>query len=565
MNVSGQRVLRAFIAPLVIAFALWTPMTTAAQSPRASPPPDARQPAVERYVFAITLPDTGKHIVVSAQAMLAAAPTTDTVVFDLDDAMHVTKVFFTCGTDGDPARWVRASGSVKVVVRDPADRTGRYTPRQAPCITIDYDGEPTDGLIIGRDARGHWQAFGDNFPNRARFWLAAIDHPSRKAKVTFSVTAPPERTVVANGTLVESWIDGNGRRVTIWREDRAIPTYGMVIAVGPLDMLALGRTACGFAEDGGCVPQAVWFGEGLRGSVPGEFVHAGEIVEFYARTIGPYPYEKLGHLQTTTRYGGMENPSAIFYFDRGFRRPNGIDEGLIAHETAHQWFGDAVTEREWAHMWLSEGFATFFAALWTQHAHGDTAYAREIAGMRETVLRSKVVTTNAVIDSVTVDPNDLLNDNSYPKGGLVLHMLREEIGDSAFVHGLRQYYAEHRHGNALTQDLQRAVEAAAGRPLGWFFDQWLRRPGWAELRTAFAWDHNTKRVTMQVDQLGKFGPYRLTMPIEVTEASGARRVERVPIDAQPSQSIVLSTTFDVAPRSVRCDPSHSLLAVCTAR
>jgi aminopeptidase N len=338
-----------------------------------------------------------------------------------------------------------------------------------------------------------------------------------------------------------------------------------VIAVGALATLDLGRTACGFAEDGGCVPQAVWFSAAARANLPGQFVHAGDVVEFYARTIGPYPYEKLGHLQTTTRYGGMENPSAIFYFDRGFRRPNGIDEGLIAHETAHQWFGDAVTEREWAHVWLSEGFATFFAALWTQHAHGDTAYAREIAGMRETVLHSKVVTTNAVIDSVTIDPNDLLNDNSYPKGGLVLHMLREEIGDCAFMSGLRQYYAAHRHGNALTQDVQRAVEASAGRPLDWFFDQWLRRPGWAELRTAFSWDRTTKRVTMQVDQLGPFGPYRLTMPVEVTEASGQQRVERVPIVAQPAQLIVLPGMFEAAPRSVRCDPSHLLLAVCTVR
>ena len=565
MNGTRQRVLRAFIAPFVIASSLWVPSTIAAQSPRASVPPDARQPAVERYVFAITLPDTGTHIVVRAKAELAAVPTTDTVVVDLDDAMHVSAVFFTCGEDGEPARWVRASGAVKIVVRDTADRAGRYTPRQVNCINIDYDGEPTDGLIIGRDTQGRWQAFGDNFPNRARFWLATIDHPSRKAKVTFSVTAPPERVVVANGALIESWLDPKGRRVTVWREDRAIPTYGMVIAAGALGVLHLGRTACGLAEDGGCVPQSVWFADGLRGSVPGQFAHAGEIVEFYARTIGPYPYEKLGHLQSATRYGGMENPSAIFYFDRGFRRPNGIDEGLIAHETAHQWFGDAVTEREWAHLWLSEGFATFFAALWMQHAHGDTAYAREIRGMRETVLRAKVVRTNAVIDSVTVDPNDLLNDNSYPKGGLVLHMLREEIGDSAFVRGLRQYYTEHRHGNALTQDLQRAAEAAAGRSLGWFFDQWLRRPGWAEVRTAFAWDRETKHVTLQVDQQGAFGPYRLTMPIEITEASGARRIVRVSIDAQPDQSIVMPGTFDAAPRSVRCDPSHLLLAVCTAR
>jgi len=564
MNRTTQRVLRAFIAPLIVAGTVWGPATAASQ-PAASAPPAARAPIVERYSYAITLPDTGKHLTVRAMVQLAERPTADTLAFDLDDAMRVSAVQLGCGDAREAAHFARAPGLLKVAVHGTSAGSAAAHPNETPCIVIDYNGEPRDGLIISADEHGRWQAFGDNFPNRARFWLASVDRPSAKARVTFAVTAPVERTVVANGALVESRRDSSGRRVTTWREDRPIPTYGMVIAAGPLAMLDLGRTACGLAEDGGCVPQAVWFSADVRANVPGQFARAGAIVEFFAKTFGAYPYEKLGHLQSSTRYGGMENPSAIFYFDRGFRRPNGIDEGLIAHETAHQWFGDAVTEREWAHVWLSEGFATFLAALWTQHAHGDTAYAREVSRMRETVLHAKVVTTNAVIDSVTTDPNDLLNDNSYPKGGLVLHMLREEIGDSAFIRGLRQYYATHRHGNALTQDLQRAVEAAAGRPLGWFFDQWLRRPGWAELQTAFAWDRVTKRVTMQVDQSGTFGAYRLTMPIEIIEASGTRHVARVPVDALPVQSIALPGTFDGAPRSVRCDPSQLLLAVCTAR
>ena len=108
-------------------------------------------------------------------------------------------------------------------------------------------------------------------------------------------------------------------------------------------------------------------------AMPGPFASAGDIVALFSRLVGPFPYEKLAHLQSSTRYGGMENASEIFYADGAFRRGTMNDE-LIAHETAHQWFGDAVTERQWPHVWLSEGFATYFSALWVREARGDSAF-----------------------------------------------------------------------------------------------------------------------------------------------------------------------------------------------
>ncbi|MHB8838514.1 MAG: gluzincin family metallopeptidase, partial [Gemmatimonadaceae bacterium] len=247
-------------------------------------PPPAAQPVVERYTFQITLPDTGKRIEVRAIARLASRPTTDTVAFDLDDAMQVTAVNLACDDQPASARFVRAPGQVLVVIPAVRAETGGSAPLPPSCIRIAYAGSPTDGLIITTDAKGRWQAFGDNFPNRARHWLASMDHPSRKAKVTFEVSAPAGRTVVANGRLVASTPAADGRTVTTWREDRPIPTYGMVIAAGPLAMLDLGRSACGLAEDHGCVPQAVWFAPEVRPDMPGQFARAGEIVDFYART-----------------------------------------------------------------------------------------------------------------------------------------------------------------------------------------------------------------------------------------------------------------------------------------
>ena len=129
--------------------------------------------------------------------------------------------------------------------------------------------------------------------------------------------------------------------------------------------------------------------------MPGPFARAGEIVQLFSRLVGPFPYEKLAHVQSSTRFGGMENASAIFYSDGTVsRRWNG--EETIAHETAHQWFGDAVTEREWPHVWLSEGFATYFAALWTRAARGDSAFAQQMARIRATILADTDVRSRGV-------------------------------------------------------------------------------------------------------------------------------------------------------------------------
>ena len=528
----------------------------------------AQPPTVQRYTFAIELPEHGKRIKGETLVDLGTPSAVDTVVFDLDAAMQVRTVAFGCADHGTDARFERTRQQLRVATpRQPASApypAGRPI-AEMQCIRVAYDGEPADGLIIGTDRAGRWTAFGDNFPNRARFWLPTMDHPSRKARVTFVVSAPRSRQVVANGSLTGAAATAGGRVTTTWREDRPIPTYAMVIAAGPLTMHDLGKTACGFAEGGGCVPQMAWTAPEQARFMPGQFAHAGEIVEFFARTFGAFPYEKLAHLQTTTRYGGMENSSAIFYADRLFRRPNGVSDGLIAHETAHQWFGDAVTEREWAHAWLSEGFATFLAALWTQHARGDSAYRSELSGMRQDVLRSKVAGERAVIDSVETDPNALLNENTYQKGGFVLHMLRTQLGDSAFFAGVRRYVADHRHGNAMTQDLQRSLEQASGRELGWFFDQWLRRPGWAQLGTAWTWDAATKRVTLEVLQQGRFGAYRLPLAIDVVDAGGARRRVTVELDASPSQRVVLPGEFALAPSALAFDPDVALLVAITPR
>lgn len=434
-------------------------------------------------------------------------------------------------------------------------------------VAVFYHGLPTDGLVIRRDADGGWTAFGDNFPDRARQWLAVVDHPSDKALVEWDVRAPATHRVIANGTLLEETPVLESRAVpmvrTRWRSQRPIYTAVMVIGVAPFAVVELGDTACGLGELPGCVRQSVWVTPAQRDVVPGNFARAGEIVALFSRLAGPYPYEKLAHVASSTRYGGMENAAAIFYAT-GLFRTGSPSESLIAHETAHQWFGDAVTVREWPHVWLSEGFATYFAALWTEHAHGDSAFLADRIAMRAQVVKAKITYELPVINEQLDDVSRVLNSNVYQKAGFVLHMLRREIGDSAFFNGVRAYYAAHRHGNAMTSDLQSEFERTAGRSLEWFFDQWMRRPGVADLRAAWRWDASAKQMMVTVTQGTKVPPYRLTLSVDVTDAGGRTTRTPLAIPAQATVTLAVPIVLSGTPQRVVFDADAGVLGVVTS-
>jgi aminopeptidase N len=513
---------------------------------------------VLNYDLTIELPDTGRAIrgtallTVRRTAAVGSEPSADTLVLDLIQ-LQVSDV----AVNERAVAFERTAEAVRVPLPPGQGDTLR--------VALSYGGEVRDGLVIRTDSLGRWTAFGDNWPNRARHWFPSIDHPSDKATVTWTVVTPPGRTVVANGRLLPPGrlrVQYREARVTNrWREDRPVPTYAMVIGVGPLVRHDLGEAACGLAEAERCVEQAVYVMPEVRNYMPGPFASAARIVEWMSRLIGPFPYEKLAHVQSSTIYGGMENASAIFYDERLFRE-RALSTGLLAHEIAHQWFGDAVTIRDWPHLWLSEGFATYFSALWTERSRGDSAFRAQMAAARAQIFADTIaVPRRPVIDTVETNLTALLNANSYQKGGWTLHMLRRLVGDSAFYRGLRQYYAAHRHGTAVTDDLRRALEATSGRPLGWFFDQWLRRPGYATPVLTWAYDSTSARVNVTVDQSqARFGAYHFPLTLVVRDASGPARRVVIEVPAQPRTTVQLPFPVTRRPVGVEPDPDVDLLA-----
>ncbi len=492
---------------------------------------------MQRYRFEVTLPDTGKRIEVTARIEATRFATVRALELDLLAPMQVSTASIGCGTQSADAPFTHDGRKVSVTLPgsgEVAAAAAAMPPsRDSVCVTLRYAGAPTDGLVISVDSAKRWRAFGDNWPDRARHWLASIDHPSDKALVEFVVHAPA------------------GRRVVTVSNASPIPTYLMVIAAAPLVETRLTTTG---------IPQSVFTAPEQVRAMPGNFARADDIVNFFTRVIGPFPYERLAHVQSSTRFGGMENAGAIFYADALFRTPHGVGVGLIAHETAHQWFGDAVTEREWGHLWLSEGFATYFAALYTEYAFGDSAFRAEREGIRRQVMNSAVVAARPVLDTTQTDLLKLLNENSYQKGGFILHMLRREVGDSAFFEGIRAYYAAGKHRNALTSDLRIAMERASRRDLGWFFDQWLRRPGFPKLEISWRHDPAAETLTFLLLQGTTSPAYRFNLGVELEDPDGVKRLVQLTVPANQRVEVRLREKVPRPPQAVRYDPFVEILA-----
>jgi aminopeptidase N len=455
---------------------------------------------VLHYTFRLTLDDASDRIQGEATVRLRLQSDTltaarlDLIGVDGGTGMRVTSV----AEGGTPVAFSQSNNHVHIALAS-ASAGAEHT------FVVAYEGVPADGLIIGANQHGDRTFFGDNWPNRARHWLPTVDHPRDKATVEWIVTAPARYEVVANGALVEDAALADDQRRTHWRADEPLPTKVMVIGVADFAVQDVG------VYDDTPIQSWVYPEDTTRGFR--DLGQADRILRFFETQLGNYPYAKLANVQSTTRYGGMENASAIFYSESAVAdRQN--DEPLLAHEIAHQWYGNAVTETDWPHLWLSEGFATYLTQLYLEATYGRERRRIGMANARRRVVRfAEANPTEPLVDTTYTDPTELLNTNPYQKGAWVLHMLRHQVGDSTFWDGLRQYYTTYRHQNASTNDFQQVMEDASGQSLGWFFDQWTRRPGQPHVEGTWQHDEAAGTVTVSLEQTQEAPPFRLRLEV----------------------------------------------------
>ncbi len=242
--------------------------------------------------------------------------------------------------------------------------------------TISYHGVPANGLRLLNNIYGERSAFSENWFHRAREWMPMIDHPADKATGELIVTTKAEYQVISNGVIVEQVDLPGGLRRTHWKQD--VPISSWLYSLGVAHFIV---------RQGGSVrgvPISFWtFPQDADRGLPALEKDARESFEFFAEHIGPYAYAKLAHVEAAGMSGGTEHATSIFYGEKGVAAGN----APVVHETAHQWFGDAVTESDWNDVWLSEGFATYFTLLYTEHAAGRDAFVVGLRRSRDAVLR----------------------------------------------------------------------------------------------------------------------------------------------------------------------------------
>lgn len=502
-----------------------------------------RQPGIDavHYVFRLQLTDASAEIAGETAVTLRVTATgLKEVYLDLASAS---------GTKGMTVSAVTAAGRAV----QPSHQANRLRIPLPPLsagselvVTIAYRGVPAGGLRLIENIHGDRTVFSENWPNNARHWLPMIDHPYDKATGEFIVTAPAHYQVVANGLLVEEVDLPGGDRRTHWRQ--SVPISSWLYALG------VARFAVHHYDVVRGIPQQVWAFPQDREKAYELFEFTGRrAFEYFSDQIGPYAYEKLGHVQAAGLGGGTEHASAIFYGEKGVAS----GRGPVVHEVAHQWWGNAVTEKDWDDVWLSEGFATYFTHLYTEQFTGRDAFVRGLKNDVTTIVEAQLKAPDQPVIHANIDDmRGVLNRFVYQKGGWVLHMLRGVVGTDKFWTGIREYYRRHRNANASTDDLRQVMEQSSGVALGWFFDQWLKRPGMPKLTGTWRYAATTKQIELELQQIHTGAPFRLPLEVGVAAAGGQPRIHRIELTGSNGR---FSIPADIEPASVVLDPNTWVL------
>jgi aminopeptidase N len=420
-------------------------------------------------------------------------------------------------------------------------------------IAVSYRGAPRRGLYFIGPEEAYpdkpVQVWSQGQDEDSRYWFPCFDAPNIKATSEVIVTVPAELFAVSNGVLVSDRTDG-ARRTLHWRLDVPHSCYLITLAIGDFATIETSWRN---------VPVVYYVERGREAAAERTLARTPEMLELFSKRFGvPYPYPRYAQVFVADFiFGGMENTSATtltdtVLLDERAALDHDVD-ALVAHELAHQWFGDLVTCRDWGESWLNEGFATYSEYIWREHREGRDAADLELDAWAEMYFgEDSGRYRRTIATKYYEEPIDIFDHHLYDKGGRVLHMLRNVVGDDAFWRMLAHYLDKHRLGVVESRDLARAVEEATGKNLDWFFSQWvLDGAGHPELDVAIRWTAEDRLATVTVEQTQKLEartplfrvPTRIRFRVDgkdrdvAIELHDAKHVFHIALDGEPSQAI----------------------------
>jgi len=431
-------------------------------------------------------------------------------------------------------------------------------------LTIQHSAQPEHGLYFRTPEMGYkqgdTQVWSQGEAELHRFWFPSYDYPNERFTSEVICHVPKGMTAVSNGTLQSEKPGKDGLVTFHWLQNQPHVNYLIALAAGHFHKIE---------DKAGKLPLALLVPPSHEKQAANAFTDTRKIIDFYQKEIGvPFAWDKYWQVYCLDFIaGGMENTSCTFeaagmLFNSDTEELRTLHQ-LDAHETAHQWFGDLVTCRDWSHLWLNEGFASYYTILYEEQKLGKDAMnhslwleAQDVFGandMRPTVWRDYS------------DPMQQFDTRVYPKGAWILHMLRSQLGAELYRKCVKTYLDRHRSGIVSTDDLQDVIEEVSGLSFDQFFDQWLHHGGVPEFKIDYAWDSAAKQAKITVRQTQKLSEqvrlFRVPMPVSF-QFAGQKEPLRFTMDV--SQEVEdFHVTLPAQPELVRIDPDYTILAKIT--
>ncbi|GHO53954.1 M1 family aminopeptidase [Ktedonobacter robiniae] len=438
-------------------------------------------------------------------------------------------------------------------------------------VAVTYHTRPRNGLHFVKpateDPTRPVQAYTFGQPQYHSYWFPCHDSPNDRATTEFLVTAPSQFITIANGNLLEV-VDNGETKTHHWLHAVPHAAYLISLVVGDFAVIKdeyKGKPVSYYVRKDRANDARLYMGK------------TPDMMGFFSEYTGvEYPYDNYDQTVVEIYTGAMEHTTATTHsFGLLFDQKANLDMApefvsVTAHELAHQWFGDLVTCRDWPNAWLNEGFATYFEHLWTGHDQGEDYFKWEMLQTRKGYQNEDRRYRRPVVYHKYYNQGfELFDGHIYNKGAWVLHMLRNQLGDSAFRRGIKSYLERNRTREVITADLERALEEATGRSLAHFFHQWIYSGGYPEFEVSYSWDGQHKLAKVKVRQAQKVDDLTpcFKVPAEIAftipASVGSDETRTIPLHVTLGEDGEVEQTFylplEREPVMVRFDPEGRLL------